>query len=187
MVRKFTARAKQFLIYRLIEEANAGRLSKHNYAQLLKNDQLEVMGVEASKEALSHLDQQIQSVFYQRQKIAFELGQTLRLIRSEVVPVVFSMEGNGPDKNIFVNRIVVTWLGGAYGRLPSFAQVSLLWLATSSLRFAGTLTKFKWLTGLISFVVLAAKVWHSGAIDKAWIGISAAAGLGAVWLLSMWR
>lgn len=48
-------------------------------------------------------------------------------------------------------------------------------------------TKFKWLTGVISFVVLAAKVWHSGAIDKAWIGISAASGIAVVWLLSLWR
>ena len=42
-------RGKQYLINRLIDEANTGGLSCHNFHLLLKDDHLEVMGVEVQE------------------------------------------------------------------------------------------------------------------------------------------
>lgn len=184
--RKFTVRAKQVLINRLIDEATHKWLSDFNFRLLLKDDHLTVMGVEIVENPVTLLEQDIHTAFSQRCSIASELATNLKLIRSVAVPVKMPME-SGPDIETRQTRWVASRLGRIYRRLPFFLQVSMLWLATSTIRFTATLTKFKWLTGTISFAVLAAKVWHSGAIDKSWIAISAVSGVVVVWLLSQWR
>lgn len=45
-------------------------------------------------------------------------------------------------------------------------------------RISDVATRFKWVTGIASFGMLAIKVWHSGMISNWWIAASAATGLG---------
>jgi hypothetical protein len=184
--RKFAVRGKQVLINRLIDGATNGWLSDFNFRLLLNDDHLAVMGVEVVENPMTLLEQDVKGAFSQRCSIASELAMTLKLIRSVAVPVKMPMK-SGPDIETRQTRWVASRFGRIYRRLPSFLQVAVLWLATSTIRLTATLTKFKWLTGVISFAVLAAKVWHSGSIDKSWIGISAVSGFAVVWLLSLWR
>ncbi len=82
---------------------------------------------------------------------------------------------------------VTTWIGRLFRRLPSLCQTALLFIVVYGQRLVDTVNRVKWLTGLTSFVTLSIKVWHSGVVDKAWIGISALVGLAVSFALSLLR
>lgn len=187
MKEQFTLRIKHYLLNRLIDEAAEQRLTKYTLWERLKGDCVEVMGIEVLEKPVKHQEQRIAQAFNERRQIAFDLAHTLLLIRSVSVPTVIPGNGLGSDSHIWVSVCKTTKAGRIYRRLPAFLQLWLLGLVLTGRKFASTLLRFKWLTGVISFAVLSAKVWHSGLIDKTWIGISAAAGIFSVWLLSLWK
>lgn len=184
---KYGVRAKLYLLNRLIDEAIAGTLTKHTYSTRLNADHLYVMGVDAIEDPKTHHEQTVAGLFSKRKTIAFDLALSLKLIRSGTYSETFPMYGASEDQYIFVSGCVATRLGRFFRCLPSFAKLSALWLILTTKKLSSTLNKFKWMTGFISFFVLSIKVWHSGLIDKTWIGISALAGFVAVWALSFLR
>ena len=55
---------------------------------------------------------------------------------------------------------VTTRFGRLFRRMPSFCQTVLLFITVSAQNLIGTLNRFKWLTGVVSFATLSIKVWH---------------------------
>ncbi|NRH29984.1 hypothetical protein [Pseudomonas sp. MS19] len=187
MKERFTLRIKQYLLNRIIDEAAEQRLTKHTFFERLKGDCVQVMGIEVLENPVTHPEQRIAQAFNERRRIAFDLARTLLLIRSVNVPTVIPSNDPGGDSHVWVSVCKATKVGRVYRRLPAFLQLWLLGLVLTGRKFASTLQRFKWVMGGVSFAVLSAKVWHSGLIDKTWIGISAAAGIFSVWLLSLWK
>ena len=187
MKERFTLGIKQYLLNRIIDEAAERRLTKYNFWERLKGDCVEVMGIEVLEKPITHQEQRIAQAFNERRQIAFDLAHTLLLIRSVNVPTVIPGNGPGGDAHIWISVCKTTKVARVYRRLPAFLQLWLLGLVLTGRKFASALQRFKWLMGVISFAVLSVKVWHSGLIDKTWIGISAAAGIFSVWLLSLWK
>lgn len=181
MKNKFTLAIKRYLVSRIIDETAAQRLSRHNFAQRLSGEALEVMGIDVPDERVTHRDKAIAGTFQFRLEAAVTLAVKLRMVRSEKIAI--STAGN----NCWTSMYVTTRFGRLFRRMPSFWQTVLLFIAVSAPNLVGTVNRFKWLTGVVSFATLSIKVWHSGVIDKAWIGISAFAGLAASLLLALWR
>jgi hypothetical protein len=178
---KFSLAIKRYLVNRVINETDAERLSPHNFYQRLSGEKLEVMGTDVPNEPVTHRDQVIAQTFRFRLKESVDLAITLKMIKSQQREI--SIAGTHSWTSVYVT----TRFGRLFRRMPSFFQTLLLFIAVSALSLAGTVNRFKWLTGVISFATLSIKVWHSGVIDKAWIGISALAGLAVPFLLSLWR
>ncbi|MDG9922420.1 MULTISPECIES: hypothetical protein [unclassified Pseudomonas] len=185
--RKFSLKIKLYLINRIIEETAAERLNKYNYTSRLRPDSKAIIGAELIEEPRTHYEQEISAAFSARCRIAFELTQTLKLIQNETIRAFAPSNIPGGGDAIWISRCVTTKAGRIYRRMPKFIQGLALSLTLLSQKFSNVLSRYKWLTGLISFTVLSAKVWHSGLIDKVWIGISAVTGLAVVFLLSLWR
>lgn len=181
MKRHFTLAIKHYLLNRIIDETVAERLTPYNYSQRLSNETLEVIGIDVPDKPVTHWEQEISQVFYTRLKISVGLAVQLKMIKAKQIPVSI-------DKSDFWTSIYVTTKFGLFfRRIPSFFQTIILFIVTSALRLADTANRFKWLAGVISFATLSLKVWHSGLIDKIWIGISAFIGLAVALLLSLWR
>lgn len=181
MKEKFTMEIRRYLINRIIDETIDNRLNKHNYFIRLESDKLEIMGCEPLEKPVTHLEKQVVQACSFRMKASLDLSLTLKLIKDEIHPVVF--HGN----HDWIHSFGVTRFGRLYRKLPKSLQICIIGLTLKGQKLIKTTTKYKWLAGLISFFMLAAKVWQSGAIDKAWIGISAASGLLFLWLLSFLR
>lgn len=178
---KFTIEIRRYLINRIIDETIDKRLTKHNYFIRLESDKAEIMGCEPLENPVTHFEKQVVQACSFRMKESLELSLALKLIKDEIHPVVLH------DHHEWIHLFGVTRIGRVYRRLPKPLQTCIIGLTLKSQKLVKTTTKYKWLAGLVSFFMLAAKVWQSGAIDKAWIGISAASGLLFLWLLSFWR
>lgn len=181
MKNKFTLAIKRYLVNRVIDETVAERLSPHNASQKLSSEKFEVMGIDFPNEPVTHWEQDIAAVFSFRLKASVELAVRLKMIRPQQIKI--EIAGRFTRTSVFVT----TRFGRLFRRMPSFCQIALLFIAVSSQRLVGIVNRFKWLTGVISFATLSIKVWHSGVIDKAWIGISALVGLVVVFFLSLWH
>ena len=181
MKEKFTIEIRRYLLNRIIDETVEERLTKHNYFLRLESDKAEIMGREPLKNPVTHLEQQVVQVCTFRMKSSLELSLALKLIKDEYHPIVAHGE------HMWVHLYGLTRFGRIFRRLPAFLQKFIIVLAVSSQRLSKTTTKYKWIAGFMSFATLAAKVWQSGAIDKAWIAISAFTGLLIVSLLSLWE
>jgi hypothetical protein len=181
MKRRFTIEIKRYLINRVIDETAAERLTPHNVHQRLGIEKLEVMGIDVPDKPETHREQEIAQVFSFRLKASSDLAVTLKMIKAQQRK--FSLAGSHAWTSIYVT----TRFGRLFRRMPSCCQTIFLFVAVSVRRLAGTVNRFKWLTGVVSFVTLSVKVSQSGVIDKVWIGISALVGLAVVSLLSLWR
>lgn len=185
--RKFSLGIKHYLINRIIDESAAERITKHNYLFTLRPDSKAIIGTEYLESPRTHDEKEIAAAFSARCRTAFELAQTLKLIRSETIRAFAPSNTPGGGDAIWISRCITTKPGRIYRRMPQLIQKLVIGLLLFSQKFSNVLSRYKWLTGLISFAVLSAKVWHSGLIDKVWIGISAVTGLAVVFLLSLWR
>ncbi|AWA34274.1 TPA: hypothetical protein MH691_02175 [Klebsiella pneumoniae] len=181
MKENFTIEIRRYLINRFIDIAIEQKLSKLNYATRLENDKFEIMGCEPLDNPVTHFEKQVVQACSYRIKASLELAITLKVIKDEIHPVVLFGD------HTWMQLYGVTRFGRLYRKLPRLLQTCIIGLTLKSQQLIKTTTKYKWLAGLVSFFMLAAKVWQSGAIDKAWIGISAASGLLFLWLLSFWR
>lgn len=180
MKRKFTLAIKHYLLNRIIDEAVAKRLTPYTFYDRLRDDQLEVMGIEVLREPVTLPEQEVAAVFTRRREIAVDLAIKFKMIKATQIPMKI-------EKTEFLSSIYVpTKFGLFFRRIPFFVQRIILFIFTSTLRLIETTNKFKWLAGIISFVTLSFKVWYSGLIDNIWIGISASVGLGVAFLLSLW-
>lgn len=178
---KFTIEIRRHLLNRIIDETIDKRLNKYNYFKRLESDKAEIMGCEPPENPVTHFEKQVVQACSFRMEASLELSLALKLIKDEIHPVVFH------SNHEWIHLYGVTRFGRIYRRLPKPLQTCIIGLTLKGQKLIKTTTKYKWLAGLVSFFMLAAKVWQSGAIDKAWIGISAASGLVFLWLLSFWR
>jgi len=181
MKNKFTLAIKRYLVNRIIDETTAGSLSRHNFPQRLSGEAPEVMGVEIPNERVTYSDKEVAEAFFFRLRASVDLAVSLKMIRSQLIPI------NIPGVHELTSIFVTTRFGRLFRRLPSFSQTALLFIAVYAQRFTITTNRFKWLTGIVSFVILLIKVWNSGIIDRAWIGLSAHAGFAVSFFLNFWR
>lgn len=181
MKRHFTLAIKHYLLNRIIDETVAGCLTPHNYSHRLRDEKLEVMGIDVPDEPVTHWEQEISQAFYSRLKNSVNLAVQLKMIKAKQIQMRIE------ESHFWTSIYVTTKFGLFFRRIPSVFQNMILLVATSVLRLSNTINRFKWLAGVISFVTLSLKVWHSGLIDKIWIGISAFIGLAVTLLLSLWR
>lgn len=180
MTEKFTIAIRRFIINKMIDETEEQRLTKHNYSLRMKDSQPEIMGISLPEEAKSHYEQKVKQEYILRVNNSLNLAKKLKLIKDIIVPSTVG----GHD--IFVHLYITTRRGRFYRRLPFLVQSAVIYTSLFLNKFIITTTKYKWLFGIVSFATLSAKVWNSGVIDKAWIGISALCGLLIVGLLSIW-
>ncbi|WP_047709379.1 hypothetical protein [Plesiomonas sp. ZOR0011] len=180
MKRKFTLTIKHYLLNRIIEETIAKRLTPYNFYERLRDDQLEVMGIEVLKEPVTLAEQDVAAAFTRRREIAVKLAVKFKIIKAVQIAQKIG------QTEYLTSIYVPTKFGLFFRRIPFFAQRMILFIFTSTLRLIETANKFKWLAGIISFITLSFKVWHSGLIDSIWIGISLSVGLGVTFLLSLW-
>ena len=181
MKKNFTIEIRRYLINRFIDIAMEQKLTKYNYAQRLQSDKFEIMGCDPLDNPVTHFEKQVVQACSFRIKTSLELAITLKVIKDELHPVVLYGD------HTWMHLYGVTRFGRFYRKSPKLLQSCIIALTLQSQKLIKTTTKYKWLAGLVSFFMLAAKVWQSGAIDKAWIGISASSGLFFLWLLSFFR
>lgn len=181
MNKNFTIELKRYLVNRVIEETDAEQLTRHNFVQKLWNEKLNVMGVDIPDKRVTIREKHLAQVFSYRLTASVNLAIKLKLIKNKQYR--FSVDG----EEHLTSMYVTTRIGNYFRLMPSFLQTIVLFTVLLLERVAGAAKRFRWLTGIISFVILSLKVLHSGLIDKMWIAFSALAALVIVSLLSLWR
>ncbi|WP_122285573.1 hypothetical protein [Pseudomonas syringae group genomosp. 3] len=129
----------------------------------------------------SHYEQDIARNWRFRLNNSIELSFKLKILKIAHHPV------SAYGRNFYVSSYEVTKFGRIFRKLPNAIQTSLLACSMAFGRVSEVATRFKWVTGIASFGMLAIKVWHSGLISSWWIAASAATGLLVGFLATLWR
>lgn len=185
MNKRFTLSMRRIIINGCIDKIkNGDGMSRHSHATSLEDKKREVMGCEVPDTDMSfsqsHADQQLAKVWRFRREDSINLALQLSLFNSVQTPT--SIAGN----NFNTSSYATTWRGRLYMRMPSYVQIGFLGICVLGQRVAATANRFKWVTGIASFVALALKVWHSALISNVWIAISVGIGLAVGLLASLW-
>lgn len=178
MFPKFTTSIKRDLLKKVVNFAVNNNITKYNFYERLSDEKLNLVGEEFPSEPKTHHEQYVSSLFSRRIENIHELAKSLKLINESIVPTSIGNE------QIFISIYTATKFGILFNRLPAYIQWSIVSVFCSMQKLTKTTTKYKWVFGLISFLTLAFKVWHSGAIEKGWILISALVGVSTIFLLS---
>lgn len=119
----------------------------------------------------SHMDQKIAAEWRARREESIGLAIRMKLFKEASFPV------SAHRKNFYQSGYELTKFGIFYKKSPKFLQTIIVGLYLWVGRISKFATRFKWVTGVVSFAALALKVWHSGLISNWWIGLSALIGL----------
>ncbi len=185
---KFTIWMRRHLIACSIDLIERGvGLTEHHHSRL-NSEAHRIIGCEVLFDCdspmemkASHHEQRIAKAWRFRRDKSIELAFKLKLLK--VVHQAVSFHGN----NFYTSFYEVTKFGKKFRKLPYSLQTSLIASSVAIGGVAEVATRFKWITGIASFGMLAAKVWHSGLISSWWIAASAATGLAAGFLATLWR
>lgn len=169
---------RRHLINRSIDLTNSENgLTKHHHDRL-NGDSLFIIGIDVLFDCDSPLDmkgsfqeQKIAAAWRYRREDSIRLALKMKLFESILYPTSLY------DRNFYLSEYKVTRFGAIFRRMPAFFQSTLIMAFVAAIRISDAATRFKWVTGLVSFAVLAIKVWHSGLINNWWIALSAAIGL----------
>ncbi|WP_347929196.1 hypothetical protein [Pseudomonas helvetica] len=186
--RNFKIWMKRHLIACSIDLIERGvGLTKHHHSRL-NSEANRIMGCEVLFDCdspmgakASHYEQDIARNWRFRLEKSIELAFKLKLLKSVIYPV------NLYGDNTYFSRYEVTKPGRIFRKLPYALQASLIATFMAIGRASEVATRFKWVTGIASFGMLAIKVWHSGLISSWWIAASAATGLALGFLATLWR
>lgn len=129
----------------------------------------------------SHHEQEIAKKWRFRRDNSIKLAFELKTLKVAQYPV--SVHGN----NFYTSCYEVTKFGRIFRKLPNVLKASIIATCMTIGRVSELATRFKWITGIASFGILAIKVWHSGMISNWWIAASAATGLAIGFLSTLWR
>ena len=169
----------RLLINRCIEHIDStSGLTKHHHSRL-DGEANHIMGCEVLLDCDSPLKdmteplekQKIAKKWRWRRERSVELALTMRLIKSDTLPA--ALDG----KNFYTPKYSTTRLAQAYYQVPAFFQSFFIGIFLAIHSISAAASRFKWVTGAVSFGVLALKVWHLGLINNWWIAVSAAIGL----------
>lgn len=162
-------------------------LTKHQHSRL-NSEANRIMGCEVLFDCdspmemkASHYDQRIARAWRFRLNKSIELAFKLKLLKVAHLPV--SIYGN----NFYTSFYEITRFGRIFRKLPNVFQTILIASSMVIGRVSVVATRFKWVAGIASFGMLAAKVWHSGLISNWWIAASAVTGLALGFLATLWR
>ncbi|KWS77153.1 hypothetical protein AL051_08050 [Pseudomonas amygdali pv. dendropanacis] len=185
--RKFKIWMRRHLIVASIDliEHGAG-LTEHHHSRL-NSEANRIMGCEVLFDCDSpmdmkgsHYEQDIARNWRFRRNNSIELAFKLKILKIAHHPV------NAHGRNFYVSSYEITKFGKRFRKLPDAIQTSLIACSMALGRVSEVATRFKWVTGIASFGMLAIKVWHSGLISSWWIAASAATGLAVGFLATLW-
>lgn len=186
--REFTISMRTHLINRSIDLVNSSSgMTKHYHSRL--NDEAPfIMGSEVLFDCHSLMDmkgsfheQEIAAAWRYRRENSIELALKMKLFESVLY------QESIDDKNFYLSRYQTTQFGRFFRRMPSLVQTAFIAVFVAAIRISEFSTRFKWVTGIVSFIALAIKVWHSGLINNGWIAFSAVIGLFFGFLATLWR
>jgi len=162
-------------------------LTEHHHSRL-NSEAHRIMGCEVLFDCdspmemkASHHEQEIAKKWRFRRDNSIKLAFELKTLKVAQYPV--SVHGN----NFYTSCYEVTKFGKIFRKLPNVLQASIIATCMTIGRVSELATRFKWITGIASFGILAIKVWHSGMISNWWIAASAATGLAIGFLSTLWR
>lgn len=162
-------------------------LTQHHHSRL-NSEANRIMGCEVLFDCdsplemkASHHEQKIAANWRFHRNKSIELAFKLKIIKNAQYPV------NLYGRNSYYSCYKVTKFGRIFRKIPNSLQSSLIASFMVIGRVSEVATRFKWVAGIASFGMLAAKVWHSGLISSWWIAASAATGLVVGFLATLWR
>lgn len=185
--KKFTIGMRRHLIAKSLVLIDSGiGMTRHKHS-VLDSEASATMGCDVVPDSdsivnrsVSLQDQMIASAWRTRRNESVDLAIRVGLFKSE--KYMISISGS----NVLVSRYVMTNRGRRFQALPISIQWSLIAAVVAFTRISKVATRFKWIAGVTSFVILAVRIWHSGAINAAWIAISLIAALVIASVASIW-
>lgn len=185
---KFKIWMRRHLIVSSIDLIEHGDGLTENHHSRLNTEAKHIMGCEVLFDCDSPLDmkgshdeQAIARHWRSRLNNSIELALKLKILKASHIPV------SDCGRNFHISIYTVTKFGRLFRKSPIPLQASLIACSMAITRVSAAATRFKWITGLVSFGMLAAKVWHSGLISSWWIAGSAVTGLMVGFLATLWR
>ncbi len=186
--REFRIWMRQHLIACSIDMIEHGDgLSEHHHSRL-DSEANRIMGCEVLFDCdspmelkASHYEQDVARTWRFRRNNSIELAFKLKILKVALYPVSYY------GINSYHRCYEVTKFGRTFRKLPIPLQTILIVTCMAVGRVSQVATRFKWVTGIASFGMLAIKVWHSGLISNWWIAASAATGLAIGLLATIWR
>lgn len=185
---KYKIWMRRHLINRCINLIESDEGLTKNHHSRLDSEAHHIMGCEVLIDCHSPMDmtgsfheQKVAAAWRYRLNDSVNLALKMKLFKSTLYPVSIG------EKNFYSSRYVTTRFGKIFRSLPKFFQSSLISIYLTASRVSAVATRFKWVTGIVSFAVLAIKVWHSGLISNWWIAASALIGLAIGFLATLWR
>ncbi|EPB8980733.1 hypothetical protein ACEOIM_08925 [Pseudomonas aeruginosa] len=179
---------RRHLINRCIDLIESSEGLTKNHHPRLNSEAFHIMGCEVLFDCDSPMhmtgsfqEQKIAAAWRYRRENSMSLALKMKLFKSSQFPV--SLDGN----NFYSSHYVATQFGKFFRKSPAFIQTVLIAIYMAVNRASDVATRFKWVTGIVSFGALAIKVWHSDLISNWWIALSAVIGLAIGFLSTLWR
>jgi hypothetical protein len=175
--KKFTVGMRRQIIVQCLHLiASDDGLTRYRH-DVLNSEAAVVMGCDVlldydpTNTVASPREQWIASEWRRRREEAIGLGKRMRLFKSMQFMVRM------PEATFPTSRYVTTRFGRLFRGLPTFLQCVLIAMVCAFGRISKAATRFRWIASIVSFVMLAGKILHSGAISTAWIALSLVVGL----------